>query len=80
MPTKSLPIWNTAQKIVSASLAIFLADSETRIRARGVRGTRHSVIVANAGSNPVGSILPVVEENFRHMRKNEERKQTYLLK
>ena len=68
MPTESLPIRNTAEKIPSASLAIFSAVSETPIRARSVRGTRHSVTVADAGSNPVGSILPVVEEKF-HLRR-----------
>ena len=40
-------------------LATSSDDAETSLRARSVRGTRHSVIVADAGSNPAGSILQV---------------------
>ena len=43
-------------------LPSFNTVTQTRLRARGVRETRHSVTVANAGSNPAGSILPFVEE------------------
>jgi hypothetical protein len=38
--------------------------AETRVRARGVTGTPHSVQVADAGSNPAGSVLPTVEDGL----------------
>ena len=52
------PIRHGRSEIVDHSLAIFAVATETRLRARGVRETQHSVTVADAGSNPAGSILP----------------------
>jgi hypothetical protein len=72
VPTKSLPIWNALRKILDANLVIFSAAPETPFRARSVRGTRHSVTVADGGSNPAGSILPVVEEKLRLEERNRD--------
>src|SRR5215467_2784992 len=40
--------------------------------ARGVRGTQHSVQVADAGSNPVGSTLPVLLGGHESGRKRRD--------
>ena len=66
----SVPIQHAHTEIAARSLAISSTVTQTRLRARGVKETRHSVTVADAGSNPAGSILPFVEEKF--MRENAE--------
>jgi hypothetical protein len=63
-PSHLIPNRESLQKIVTYNLAIVYGLSETPFRARSVMATQHSVTVADAGSNPAGSILPVVEEKF----------------
>src|SRR6476469_4692340 len=48
-------------RIGHRTLAIADAVTDTARRALGVMGTQHSVQVADAGSNPAESILPLVE-------------------
>ena len=59
-----VPIRHTLNQIVICNLAISGGERPSSPRARGVRGTQHSVKVADAGSTPAGSILPVVVEKF----------------
>src|ERR1039457_7066926 len=68
VPTEFVPIRNRVRKDSLWQPCISPARPETAFRARSVTGTRHSVTVADAGSNPAGSILPVVEEKF-HLRR-----------
>jgi hypothetical protein len=59
-----VPIWCSLDRIVIYNLAVSGDAEPVFLRARGVRGTQHSVKAADAGSNPAGSILPVVVEKF----------------
>ena len=59
-------------KIVTHDLAEGCTNTETPLRARGVTGTQHSVQVADAGSNPAGSILLLVEDEFPFGGENAE--------
>jgi hypothetical protein len=59
-----VPIRHGLSQIVTWDLAISSGAGPSSFRARGVRGTQHSVQVADAGSTPAGSILPVVVEKF----------------
>jgi hypothetical protein len=52
-------------RIGHRTLAIADAVTDTARRARGVMGTQHSVQVADAGSNPAESILPLVKEELK---------------
>jgi hypothetical protein len=69
-------LFKPTKTIVIPDLAVGSIAAETPSRARSVRGTRHSVIVADVGSNPAGSILQVCGGEVLF----EERRQRYLLK
>ena len=58
------PIRHSAEEIVTDNLVLYRRLRKAPLRARSVMGTQHSVTVADAGSNPAGSILPFVEERF----------------
>ena len=58
------PIWKYHQSVVTDTLVRGPAHDETPRRARGATGAQYSVQVADAGSNPAGSILPFVVEKF----------------
>ena len=58
------PIWKRHQGIVIRSLARHRTSDDTPHRARGATVAQHSVQVADAGSNPAGSILPSVEKIY----------------
>ena len=55
-----LPDLKPTKNVVTYILATIPAPRETTIRARGAMGAQHSVQVADAGSSPAGSILPVL--------------------
>ena len=62
---RSVPIRNNAAEILVLPLAAGDLTFETHIRARGATEARHSVQVADVGSNPAGSILRSVENEIR---------------
>src|ERR1019366_8776435 len=71
-PVRKSQFGTVFEKILCSNLAIGQAVLKTPFRARSVRGTRHSVPVADAGSNPAGSILPVVAEKLRLRREGRD--------
>ena len=67
-----VPIRHARHEIADYDLAFLSAIPETPLRARGATAARHSVQVADAGSNPAGSILPSVEKKFRLGREHRD--------
>src|ERR1700722_8056755 len=66
------PIPHALDEIAHYSLAILSAIAETPLRARGATVAQHSVQVADAGSNPAGSILPSVEKKLHSGREHRD--------